>query len=269
MSKRIVELNCGDPKTNQQTASKVECVINVNNQIKQPPKLRSSVTVEDATDCFDTSSEQSKPHVTVVKNSKSVNGDAHRLRDIPATGSVSSLYVARTIQSDEPPKPTTAEGYIQTASRPTITEVEIMSSSAVKDVVLQAFNNLLTTNDTALMAQLMAAKKLDERRVVLMLPDLKLLIGTVVRLVDPEFKDEDIHIRTIVNDVDVGCCGASPKTLVNPFNEINSISIGNQDLKIHQFEAFNTIEQKLNVSLLYVYSIIPDKVTNDETIIEP
>ena len=257
MSKRIVELTCGDPKTNQQTASKVECVINVNNN-QRGASAPISVTDDGyADECVIEVKEETKDTKDVKKTIKK------SVKDVPVS-SVSSLFVRREIAQEERDTPLAAEGYIQTASRPTITESEIVSSISVKDTLLKAFANLLTTNDAALMTQLNAARKYDERRVVLILDDLKALITAIIKLVDPEFEEKDVRIKTYVNDFEVGCCGATKKhTFVNPFNEISSICVGNQDLKIHQFEAYNTIEEKLGVSLAHVYSNIADKVMND------
>ena len=248
MSRRIVELTCGDPKSNQQTASKVECVVNINNSPAVP--ARGVKVTDDASD-----------HVSVEVSTPEAQVKEVPVREAPAK---SSLYVRREIRAECFERPSAAEGYIQTASRPTITEAEIMASITVKDVLLKAFTNLLTTNDCALAAQFTAAQKYDDRKIVLMLPDLKALIGSVIRLVEPEFDDKDIKIRTVVNDLEVGCCGAAKKTIVNPFNQIDSIAVGNQDLKIHQFEAFNVIEEKLGVSLFYVYSVLPDRKHNEQ-----
>lgn len=245
-TRRTVELVCGDPKTNQQTASKAACNITINNTIK--PNEKPNVVINDETDYFDE------------------NATVEELRrNTSATNSISSLYVSRQILPEEVPAPKNAEGYVQTASRLNITETEIINSNTVKDVIIKAFNELLTSNDTALLSNLAAATKVSDRKIVLTLDALKTLIATVIRLVEPSFKEEEIKIKVVVNDIEVGCCGCSkPPTIVRPLNEIASIAVGNQDLYIHQFEAYHTIEDKLNISLKYVYSIVKDKEINAE-----
>lgn len=251
-TRRTVELVCGDPKTNQQTASKAACNITINNTVK--PNEKPNVVINDETDYFDENAT-----VDVAADDKKLT------RNAPATNSISSLYVSRQILPEEVPEPKNAEGYVQTASRLTITETEILTSNAVKDVIIKAFNELLTSNDTALLSNLSAATKVSDRKIVLTLDALKTLIATVVRLVEPSFKEEEIKIKVVVNDIEVGCCGCSkPPTIIRPLNEIASIAVGNQDLYIHQFEAYHTIEDKLNISLKYVYSIIKDKEINAE-----
>jgi hypothetical protein len=250
MSKRIVELTCGDPKTNQQTASKVECVINVNNHQSAKPAPKPQETEAEDVEVF------VEETVDGVKTEKRAAGK----REAP----VQSLFVAREVIAEEFARPAVAEGYIQTAVRPTICESEILASITVKDVLLQGFANLLTTNDVALISQLRAACQSEDRRIVLMLPDLKKLIAAVIRLVEPEFSEDSIKVKVLANDFEIGCCGMKKKTLVRPFNEITSIAVGNQELKIHQFEAYNVIEEKLGVSLQYVYSAVPDKEINEE-----
>ena len=248
MSKRIVELTCGDPKSNQQTASKVECVVNINNN----GSTVGTRTVKVTDDGFEQyhSDEQTQPAAPAPAQA-------------PAQAQVmKSLFVRRDINPEAFETPAAAEGYIQTASRPTITEAEIRSSVKVKDALVKGFSNLLRTNDCALLAQPIAQD--EERKIVLMLPDFKALIGEVIRLVEPTFKDEEIRIRTIVNDYEIGCCGmGSKKVIINPLNQIESIIVGNQDMKIHQFEAYNTIEKHLNVSMMFVYSVVADKIMNE------
>ena len=53
MSKHIVELTCGDPKSNQQTASKVECVINVNNHPGKHPLPAQNIQAIDDTHVYE------------------------------------------------------------------------------------------------------------------------------------------------------------------------------------------------------------------------
>lgn len=252
-AKRVVELTCGDPKTNQQTASKAACNINISNVVKGGEKP--SVTIKDETDYFD----ETVTHSTEQAQTK------RSARDLPVTGSVSSLYVSRQILPEEIQTPKTTEGFIQTASRLTITEAEIVSSIAIKDLVLKAFSNLLTNNDTALVSNLAVAANAADRKVVLLFEDLRDIIAGVVRLVEPEFKSEDVKIKVAINDIEIGCCGAKTKTFVNPINEIVSINIGSQDLKIHQYDAYHAIEDKLGISLQFVYSITKDKEINGET----
>ena len=258
MSKRVVELTCGDPKSNQQTASKVECVVNINNHGPRTSVERGVKVTDAAPDTY-IADECDVEVADAEKPPKKVS------REAAVKGPISSLYVRREILGETRDIPAAAEGYIQTASRPTITESEILSSIAVKDVLLRGFANILTTNDVALAAQIVNASQCNDRKITLMLPDLKALIGSIIRLVDPEFEDKDVRIRTVVNDIDVGCCGMSKKVIVNPFNVIDSISVGNQDLKIHQFEAYNVIEEKLGVSLLHVYSALADKALNEQS----
>jgi hypothetical protein len=248
-TRRTVELVCGDPKTNQQTASKAACNITINNTVK--PTNKPNVIINDETDYFD---ENQTVEVEEPKH------------NTPATSSISSLYVSRQIIPDAIIAPKNAEGYVQTASRLTITEAEILTSNAVKDIIIKAFNELLTSNDTALLSHLAAATNVSDRKIVLTFDALKTLIATVIRLVEPSFKEEEIKIKVVVNDIEVGCCGCSkPATFVRPLNEIASIAVGNQDLYIHQFEAYHTLEDKLNISLKYVYSITKDKELNAES----
>lgn len=252
-TRRTVELVCGDPKTNQQTASKAACNITINNTVK--PSEKPDVIINDETDYFD---ENATVEVTV---------DNKKLRhNTFATNSISSLYVSRQILPEEVPVPKNAEGYVQTASRLTITETEILTSNTVKDVIITAFNELLTSNDIALLSNLVVAAKVSDRKIVLTLDALKTLIATVIRLVEPSFKEEEIKIKVVVNDIEVDCCGFSkPPTIVRPLNEITSIAVGNQDLYIHQFEAYHAIEDKLGISLKYVYSIVKDREINAES----
>ena len=252
MSKHVVELTCGDPKSNQQTASKVECVVNITNNNSEKPKR---IELDDTTDVYISEEEPEE---------KSEKPQPSRVRF--NNRSSDSLKLFRPIKRATRDGPAVAEGFIQTSSRPTITAGEIINSVEVKDVLLKAFTTILSKNDCLLTSQLHAAYLEDKRLIVLDLADLKSLIGTVVRLVDPEFTDEEVRVKVVVNDIEVGCCGLFKEkkpTLVKPFNEIASISLGDQDLRIHQFEAYNTIEEKLNVSLTYVYSTQKDANVNE------
>jgi len=267
MSRHIVELTCGDPKSNQQTASKVECVINVNNHPgKRTPVQAHNIRTIDDTHVYESElegvDESTDIEVGVAENGKQMKSKRCSAPD-PDKEYSAPTKVRRSIREEPIERPKVTEGFIQTSTRPTITESEITSSFAVKDFLLDCFTHLLTGNDKLLNYN----NKLGGG-IILELNDLKHLIGTIVRLVEPDFEDDSVRVRVLENDLEIGstgCCGFNKKniSIVKPLNEIASITLGNQDLKIHQFEAYHTIQDKLHIDLDHVFSVVRDQELND------
>lgn len=268
MNKRVIELTCGDPKTNQQTASKVDCTITINNVSKEPSKVK---LLDEGTDVYlsDAPEEQQSPSSSSLKLTPVQQLQAKQNLKLGKVRSASNygMKVQRDVKrTDVENLPIATEGFVQTSVRATITSDEVVSSIEVKDVLLAAQQRILRENDTLLLHNLLD----NSQKIILHLDDLKHLIGTVIRLVDSEFVDTDVKVLVYENDIEVGCCGCKKSTLVNPFNEISAIIVGKQDLKVHQFEAYTAIVDQLNISLTKVYSKATDKSINvtEETVVE-
>ena len=250
MSKRVLEFNVGDPKTNQQTASKVDSAIHITNinRIEPPvqparrapsPAKRPPIKTEefeDGVQVFD-DGEESVSEVETTKE-RSVPKE-------PKDKTVKDLQVKVAVNRDiAPPPPTNSERFVVTARNLPVLREEIQNSMLVKDTLIKILTDMLINDDIHLLANILDRSG----KVILKATDFTKLLAVILSSNGREVKPSDIKLR--YNEEVIAKCF---KVTVSPLKHIISVSVGDQDLRLHQYEAYNTLVNDFNVSAECVY----------------
>lgn len=240
---RIIEFNVGDPKSNQQTASKVDCKIIINNKNSTPS--HSSDTNRDET-------QELEPNKTKNDNigmgvetfeaesepkSRSVNNlNAHE------KSAVSSSKLSVPVKCTHRSVPSTVSRYVMVSRQPVVTAEEIDNNiefhKKLNDILIKRLTEKI--NIKHLISELLD----NNERIILKGPDLCALISVLLSNDELVVLDTDINI-TYHTDTFVSCF----KAVELPYKTIDNIKINNQDFKSVQNEAYNVLTDVYKISL--------------------
>lgn len=235
MSKRLLEFTCGDPKSNQQTASKVDCQITINNTNQSAPKRKVSAQRSKAEELSD--------EIQVFNEQDS--GDVEsRAAPVDDAEEVKNLHVKIPVNRDVAPVPSNSDRFYVTARNPPVLREEILGSSVVKDTLIEILTELLIHNDKQLIANIVDRSG----KIILKAQDFNKLLAAILSANGKQVKAGDIKLR-YNEDIFTSCM----KVKVSPFKHIVSVQVGDQDLKLHQYEAYNALTNDFNVSAECVY----------------
>lgn len=236
MTKRLMEFTCGDPKSNQQTASKVDMVVNIHNtqaSTKNQRKLNAQKSkAEELSDEIE------------VYNDDQESGDVENTRAAPKDEEVKNLHVKVPVNRDVAPVPSNSDRFYVTARNPPVLREEILGSITVKDTLINILTELLIHNDKQLIANIVDRSG----KIILKAADFNNLLAAILSANGKQVKPGDVKIR-YNEDIFTSCM----KVKVSPFKHIVSIQVGDQDLKLHQYEAYNALTNDFNVSAEMVY----------------
>lgn len=236
MTKRVLEFNCGDPKSNQQTASKVDMVVNINNTNQSaPPKRKISAQKS--------KQEELSDDIQVFNENDSGDKD---VRDIESTddAEVKNLHVKVPVNRDVAPVPSNSDRFYVTARNPPVLREEILNSSVVKDTLIEILSDLLIHNDAQLIANIIDRSG----KIILKATDFTRLLSTILSANGKQVKPGDIKLK-YNEDIETTCF----KVKISPFKHVVSIQVGDQDLKLHQYEAYNALTNDFNISSEMIY----------------
>ena len=233
----MIEFTVGDPKSNQQTASKLDCQIIVNNSngTVQTKKNKSSspmrdVSITDDVQVFKGSSEVDE--ISEVESNSSDLEEAKSLKvKVPLNRSVEKIQAS-------------ASRFYVTSRNPAVLREEILQSIPVKDELIKIFSKILCQNDKELIANILDRSG----KIIINAEDFANLLAAMLSSSGQEVKPTDIKIN-YKEEYITSCL----KVRISPFKSVISITAGEQDLKIHQFEAYNVLTNDFNVSADTIY----------------
>lgn len=247
MSKRVIEFNCGDPKSNQQTASKVDCQITINNTNSNPNastetqrrksknvsrdiKLTGGIEVfnseDNLTDDIDAQS-------TTDRSSVMSDKDFETKVNVPVNVRKRSL-------------PTSAERFVMVSRQPIITTEEIENNIEFHKKRAEILTNALCMDDKKLLANLID----NTGKVIISAQEFCELVSIMLSNDDYQVNASDIAI-TFQEELITSCF----KVHVTPYKRITAIKINNQDFHNVQNEAYNALSDKYKISVEQVYVV--------------
>lgn len=245
---RLIEFNVGDPKSNQQTASKVDCKIIINNKnspLASAPS-HSSDTNRDVgvgVEAFDAqarsgrteSPPQSEEKADVTARSLEIH---EKQKSENSTMSKLNVPVKCTHRS----VPSTVSRYVMVSRQPVVTAEEIDNNidfhKKLNDILIRRVTEKINLKQVL-------SELLDENeRIILKGPDLCGLISVLLSNDELVVLDTDINI-TYHTDTFVSCF----KAVELPYKTIDNIKINNQDFKSVQNEAYNVLTDVYKISL--------------------
>lgn len=244
MAKRVLEFNCGDPKTNQQTASKVDSNINITNinHIVDPSKMKGYSgrrgLPEDDDDGAVFNGENELEDIESKQSAGAANGDG-----------TANLQVKVAVNRDvTPQQPTKSERFVVTARNLPVLREEILQSMNAKDTLIGILTNMLAHEDTQLIMNVLDRSG----KIILTGTDFSTLVAAVLSSNGTTVKPSDVKLR-YNEDIITSCF----KSKISPFKHIVAVQVGDQDLRLHQYEAYNTITNDFSVSTETIY--VPDR----------
>jgi hypothetical protein len=263
MTKRLIEFNCGDPKSNQQTASKVECQVTIHNhgdqsRPNQTRKVRSKslggVKLNESVEVFDSTAycEDKRTTITVSPNiqEQSVEdmSDASIYDDTPINarniGTINTR-VAIPVKRITRNVPATTEQFLVVSSQPTVTAIEIEENIEFHKKRADILTHILCNDNVKLIANLIDASG----KVILSQQDFCELVA--VMLSTNEHTYEPSQIRLELREEVISSC---LKVQISPFKAIRGIKIDNHDFSIVHNEAFNVLKNVYQISTEMVYA---------------
>lgn len=249
MTKRVLEFNVGDPKTNQQTASKVDSAIHITNinriepsmvSKRSPSPKRPPMKSEELSDGVQVFNDEDSEAVSEVESKQE--------RSVPVPPkdkTVKDLQVKVAVNRDTaPPVPTNSERFVVTARNLPVLREEILGSMIVKDTLINILTDMLTKDDMHLLANIMDRSG----KIILKAGDFNKLLAAILSANGRQVKPSDIKLRYNEEIVHKWC-----KVIVSPFKHLVSVTVGDQDLRLHQYEAYNTLTNDFNISAEMVY----------------
>lgn len=249
---RVIEFNVGDPKSNQQTASKVDCKIIINNKNSTPS--HSSDTNRDENRVLSFAKEitqELEPNGTKNDNLgvgvETFNTESEPKSRNPS-GSTSKLNVSQSSKLRLPVKcthrsvPSTVSRYVMVSRQPVVTAEEIDNNidfhKKLNDILIRRLTEKI--NLKHFISELLD----NNERIILKGPDLCALISVLLSNDELVVLDTDINI-TYHTDTFVSCF----KAVELPYKTIDNIKINNQDFKSVQNEAYNVLTDVYKISL--------------------
>lgn len=229
---KTIEFSVGDSKSNQQTASKVDCSIVINNHNRKESKNDDSSLCEIVEN--------------VEESSLQNQSETHASRNVNKTSEITNLQVNVPLaQSRMVEQQHYANRYLVTSRVASILREEILQSHEVKDKLLEIFQTMLVNNNKQLLANILD----QSNHIILDGTSLAELIITILNLGgENSFETSDVKIT--YNENVLSTCF---KIQISPFKRILKIMVGDQDLELHQHEVYTTIINDFKVSLDTVY----------------
>lgn len=244
MSKRLIEFNCGDPKSNLQTASKVDCKITINNvpnegRNKNKPQRKSSnnVKLTEGIEVFN-NDESDEIEPTPLNDTRSSDVDEFNAKvNVPVKTKIRAI-------------PSSTERYVMVSKQPIVTTEEIENNIEFHKKRADILTHALCLDDKKLMANLIDTTG----KVIVSGQDFCELVALMLSSDDVQVNPSDINL-TLQEEVISTCL----KVHVSPFKRITSIKINNQDFHNIQNEAYNALTDiyKISVDTVYVIPLTP------------
>lgn len=243
MSKRLIEFNCGDPKSNQQTASKVDCQITINNsQFGGEKQVARNVRLVNDVETFD-----SEVHSNA--NDSEVSSEAERQHP-NGSGSKKVQHEEFNSKVNVPLKtktralPASTERFVMVSRQPVVTSDEIEHNIEFHKKRAEILTNTLCTNDVKLLSNLIDGSG----KVIISAQEFCELVALMLSNEDMQVNPSDINL-TLQEEYISSCL----KVQISPFKKVVSIKIDNQDFHNIQNEAYNTLTDTYKISVDTVY----------------
>ena len=239
MSKRLIEFTCGDPKSNQQTASKVDCQITINNsQVGEKQKSTEKSTsrnikITDGIEVFDESSSEHKQTSEQDIESAQASGEFNSRVNVPVKAKVRSI-------------PSSTERFVMVSRQPIVTTEEIENNLDFQKKLIDVLTHILCMDDKKLLANLIDTSG----KIIVSGQDFCELIALVLSTEDFQVSPSDINL-TLQEEYITSCL----RVQVSPFKHITSIKINNQDFYNVQNEAYNALSDIYKISMNTVYVV--------------
>lgn len=232
---RVIEFNVGDPKSNQQTASKVDCKIIINNKNTSQDK-NGNGDIGVGVETFEQKHPQNED---VTARSLDIVTDEH---ENPKRNVSQSSKLNVPVKCTHRSVPSTVSRYVMVSRQPVVTAEEIDNNidfhKKLNDILIKRVTEKV--NFKQIISEL-----LDENeRIILKGPDLCALISVLLSNDELVVLDTDINI-TYHTDTFVSCF----KAVELPYKTIDNIKINNQDFKSVQNEAYNVLTDVYKISL--------------------
>lgn len=254
MSKRLIEFNCGDPKSNQQTASKVDCQITINNTNTNPntspeqsPRRRSKNLTRDVKLAGGVEVFNSEDNLTDDVETQSGDRSSITMSDKDFDTKVNVPVNVRKRSL-----PTSAERFVMVSRQPVITTEEIENNIEFHKKRAEILTNALCMDDKKLLANLIDGSG----KVIISAQDFCELVSIMLSNDDYQLNASDISI-TFQEELITSCF----KVHVTPYKRITAIKINNQDFHNAQNEAYNALSDKYKISVEQVY-VVPFSSVN-------
>lgn len=226
---KTIEFSVGDSKSNQQTASKVDCSIVINNHNRKDSKSDDSSLCEIVENAEESPLQNTQPDI----HARNVNKTSGLQINVP-------LAQSRLVEQQH-----YANRYLVTSRVASILREEILQSHEVKNKLLEIFQTMLINNNKQLLANILD----QSNHIILDGNSLAELIITILNLGgENAFETSDVKIT--YNENVLSSCF---KIQISPFKRILKIMVGDQDLELHQHEVYTTIINDFKVSLDTVY----------------
>lgn len=226
---KTIEFSVGDSKSNQQTASKVDCSIVINNHNRKDSKSDDSSLCEIVENAEESPLQNTQSDI----HARNVNKTSGLQINVP-------LVQSRLVEQQH-----YANRYLVTSRVASILREEILQSHEVKNKLLEIFQTMLINNNKQLLANILD----QSNHIILDGNSLAELIITILNLGgENAFETSDVKIT--YNENVLSSCF---KIQISPFKRILKIMVGDQDLELHQHEVYTTIINDFKVSLDTVY----------------
>lgn len=237
MSKRLIEFNCGDPKSNQQTASKVDCQITINNsQISKKGKSKKQasrdVKIVDDVEVFESELSENIENQPVIEKT-SHNEEFNTKVNIPVKAKLRSV-------------PSSTERFVMVSRQPIVTSEEIDNNIEFHKKRAEVLTNALCLNNKKLIANLIDGSG----KVIISAQEFCELVAIMLSNEESQVNPSDISL-TLQEEITSSCL----KVNISPFKGISSIKINNQDFHNVQNEAYNTLTDVYKISVNTVYVV--------------
>ena len=246
MSKRLIEFNCGDPKSNQQTASKVDCQITINNsQIsrKDPDKKRKqSQTSQRDISISNSGIEIFDSDVIDDAETTQVNAEQEEFNtkvNIPVKPKVRSI-------------PSSTERFVMVSRQPIVTSEEIENNLEFHKRRAEILTSALCLDDKKLLVNLLDKSG----KVIISGQEFCELVALMLSNEQNQLNPSDVNL-TLQETYLTSCL----KVEVSPFKKVVSIKINNQDFHNAQNEAYNMLTDTYKISTDTVYVVPFSAVT--------
>lgn len=237
MTKRLIEFNCGDPKSNQQTASKVDCQITINNsQIskKDKPKKTNNPNVNLVND------------VEVFNSDLSEDVETQEAVENPSCNEEFNTKVNIPVKSKKRSLPSSTERFVMVSRQPIVTFEEIENNIEFHKKRAEILTNALCLDNKKLAANLIDTSG----KVIISAQEFCELVAVMLSNEEVQIKPSDISL-TLQEEIVSSCL----KVHISPFKRITSIKINNQDFHNVQNEAYNTLTDTYKISVDTVYVV--------------
>lgn len=227
---RLIEFNVGDPKSNQQTASKIDC----------------SITINNVSDKYYRNNEDDEltftPKADVKTRGVEING-IETFEESPIEVKTNVKNNSNDSAAVKVKENKSQSRYVVTSRQTVVTSDEIDVNIDFIKKLLKILTDMLINDDKKLLSNV-----LDQtNKIILTGSDLCELISTLLSTSN-NIKPTDVCL-TYKDNIINSCF----RTKIIPFKDITSIKINNQDFQTVQNEAYNVLTDVYNISLNRVY----------------